>query len=94
MKKSNEIKKKILIWIANCLIRRKIFACAENVYIFLAVIKKRFFEALQYYVRNIGRNFPSTQHISEAVPKRCSVKKVFLKFRKIYRKTPVPESLF
>ena len=32
--------------------------------------------------------------ISEAVAQRCSVKKVFLKFRKIHRKTPVPEPLF
>ena len=26
--------------------------------------------------------------------KSCSIKKVFLKFRKIHRKTPVPEPLF
>ena len=31
---------------------------------------------------------------TEAVTQRCSVKKVFLKFCKIHRKTPVPESLF
>ena len=31
---------------------------------------------------------------SEAAVQRCSVKKVFLKFRKIHRKTPVLESLF
>ena len=30
----------------------------------------------------------------EAIIQRCSVKKVFLKFCKIYRKTPVLESLF
>ena len=29
---------------------------------------------------------------TEAVAQRCSVKKVFLKFRKIHRKTPVPVS--
>ena len=32
--------------------------------------------------------------ISEGVTQRCSVKKVFLKFRKIHRKAPVPEPLF
>ena len=32
--------------------------------------------------------------VSEAVAQRCSAKKVFLKFRKIHRKTPVLESLF
>ena len=31
---------------------------------------------------------------AEEVVRRCSVKKVFLKFYKIHRKTPVPESLF
>ena len=30
----------------------------------------------------------------EAVAQRCSVKKVFKTFRKIHRKTPVPEPLF
>ena len=30
----------------------------------------------------------------EVVVQRCSVKKVYLKFREIHRKTPVPESLF
>ena len=29
-----------------------------------------------------------------AVVWRCSIEKVFEKFRKIHRKTPVPESLF
>ena len=29
----------------------------------------------------------------EAIVQNCSVKKVFLKYRKIQRKTPVPESL-
>ena len=29
----------------------------------------------------------------EAVFRKCSLKKMFLKFLKIYRKTPVPESL-
>ena len=33
------------------------------------------------------------QH-SEAVAQTCSVKTVFLEFRKIHRKTPAPESLF
>ena len=28
--------------------------------------------------------------LSETVVQRCSVEKVFLKFRKIHRKTPVP----
>ena len=31
---------------------------------------------------------------SEAVARRCSVKKVFLEMSQIHRKTPVPESLF
>ena len=31
---------------------------------------------------------------TEAVVQRCSVKKMFSKFREIHRKTPVPESLF
>ena len=31
---------------------------------------------------------------SKAVVQMCSVKKVFLEFRKTHRKTPVPESLF
>ena len=31
---------------------------------------------------------------TEAVTQRRSAKNVFLKFRKIHRKTPVPESLF
>ena len=31
---------------------------------------------------------------TEAVTQRRSVKKVFLKFCKLHRKTPVPESLF
>ena len=31
---------------------------------------------------------------AEAVVRRCSVKKMFLKFPKIHRKTPVPEALF
>ena len=31
---------------------------------------------------------------SEAVVRRCSVKKVFLKFKKFHRKTPVLESHF
>ena len=30
----------------------------------------------------------------EAVVRTCSIEKVFLKFRKIHRKIPVPESLF
>ena len=30
---------------------------------------------------------------SEAITRRCSVRKMFLKFRQIYRKTLVPESL-
>ena len=30
----------------------------------------------------------------EAIARRCSVKKVFLEFRKIHRKGPAPESLF
>ena len=34
--------------------------------------------------------FPFT----EAVAQRCSVKKLFLEFREILRKTPAPESLF
>ena len=34
--------------IASFLIARKTFTCAEHVYNFLIVIKKRFFEALQY----------------------------------------------
>ena len=34
------------------------------------------------------------QFLPEAVVQRCSVKKVFSKFRKIYIKTPVPKSLF
>ena len=49
----------------------------------------------------IYRRFPEvikSKHWSEmaleAVVQRCSVKKVFLKFRKIYRETNVPESLF
>ena len=32
--------------------------------------------------------------ITEGIVQRCSVKKVLLKFCKIHRKTPVPESLF
>ena len=36
----------------------------------------------------------SSHSHSEAVAQRCSVKKVFLEFRKIHRKTPVSESLF
>ena len=32
--------------------------------------------------------------ISEVDVQRCSVKKVFLKFYKMHRTTPVPESLF
>ena len=31
---------------------------------------------------------------TEAVVRRCSVKKLFLEFRKIFRKGAVPESLF
>ena len=31
---------------------------------------------------------------TEEVVQRCSVKKCFLKFHKIHKKTPVPESLF
>ena len=31
---------------------------------------------------------------SEEICRRCSVKKVLLKFRKIHRKTPMPECLF
>ena len=32
--------------------------------------------------------------LAEAVAWRCAVKKVFLKFRQVHRKTPVPESFF
>ena len=32
--------------------------------------------------------------MTEAVVRRCSVKKLFLKISQIHRKTPVPESLF
>ena len=31
---------------------------------------------------------------AEAVAHRCSITKIFRKFRKIHRKTPVPESPF
>ena len=33
-------------------------------------------------------------YCKKGVSKSCYVKKMFLKFRKIHRKTPVPESLF
>ena len=33
-------------------------------------------------------------YYSEDVAWKCSVKKMFLKFRKIHKKMPVPESLF
>ena len=36
----------------------------------------------------------STVESTEAVAQRCCVKKCSQKFRKIYRKTPAPESLF
>ena len=38
--------------------------------------------------------FPTTNITSEAVVRRCSVRKVFLEILQIHRKTPVPESLF
>ena len=31
---------------------------------------------------------------TEAIARNCSVKELFLKIRKIHRKTPVPESRF
>ena len=37
---------------------------------------------------------PSLKLNIEPVGQRCSVKKVCLKFRKIHRKKPVPETLF
>ena len=45
--------------------------------------KRTALTSVKYYVRN-----------AEAVVRRCSVKRYFLKFHKIHRKTPVPESLF
>ena len=33
-------------------------------------------------------------HITEAVVLRCSVENMFQKFRKIHKKTPVPETIF
>ena len=33
-------------------------------------------------------------NILEAIVRRCSLKKVFLKIRKIQRKAPTPKSLF
>ena len=39
-------------------------------------------------------NLETPVHRSEAVARRCSVKKVVLKILKIHRKTPVPEFLF
>ena len=41
-------KNELMKTIAPFLIARKTFTCAEHVYNFLIVIKKRFFEALQY----------------------------------------------
>ena len=48
------------------------------------------------HLRALGPTFPVSLdlHITEAVVRRCSVKKLFYTFRKIHRKTPLPESLF
>ena len=35
-----------------------------------------------------------SHQVSEAVVRRCSVERVFLRFHKIHRKTPVSEPLF
>ena len=43
---------------------------------------------------HIGVNEKKKKREREVVVQRCSFKNVFLKFRKIHRKTPVPEPLF
>ena len=45
------------------------------------------------FFKRPGHVKPLVDYI-EAVAQRCSEKKVFLKFRKIHRKTSVPVSLF
>ena len=44
-------------------------------------------------ILNVTKN-TRTYLLTEAVVQRCSVKKVLVKFVKIHRKIPVPESLF
>ena len=46
----------------------------------------------QIFLKSSYHKLPYFPCFSEAVVERCSVKKVFLKFRKIHRKKPVPNS--
>ena len=47
-----------------------------------------------YVIMTFFGTFPvKTPANSEAVVQRCSIKKLFLEFCKVHRKTPVPESL-
>ena len=52
------------------------------------------FEEEFEYILKVFLVFELVILVSEAVARRCSVKKVFLKFRKIYRETHVPEPFF